>query len=320
MQNTPPYTQSQQATLLKLRQLAQLQYSGMTLDGKLSCRLNPLIAGPTGSGKSFLVAQIAKECEAHYIKVTYGDWIVQGARSELPGTLEKVMEAVVNHPRVLLHIDELDKVTSDPTREVTPWGRSVVSDIWNVLDYRLPEKMDSESVCLLGDDVTDTLDSMIHRRLWIVGSGTWQEIFEAESEARPGVGFAPVCNTPSSNESMQEKIIRSNIIPRELTARFFGEILILQYPRSREEIEQLLQHFGVNELATKVGKTIDVSAIEKQIPFQGMRAFETLKTRLFTEQLGNSCWNVSDRKGFSDKEQNEDSLEFSDDILSLFFN
>ena len=102
-------------------------------------RLSPLICAPTGAGKSMLVGNLAQRLGAHYLRVQRGDLAPQGA-TRMRATVFTILDALVIHERVLLHLDELDKFTVEngaptPTSE---WGASIFSDVWSLLDGALP--------------------------------------------------------------------------------------------------------------------------------------------------------------------------------------
>jgi hypothetical protein len=275
--HTQSLTLSQQCILARLRELGCLQFDEQLHGGPLKCRLNPLIAAPTGAGKSFLVKQIAETFKAHYLSLTYGDWIVQGASKEHGDpTVKCILQALMQYPRVLLHIDELDKIGNPASGGGSGWDRSIRTDLWKVLDYQLPPIETLGEHAQLPEYRNFMSVEKIQRRLWIVGSGTWQNLFTTQEPGFMGYGK----QSGETSIDMGERIVKSEIIPQELTARFYGEIFIMEYPKSDEEIQELLQSFGLSESARELGIPIDLSALKQVIKFQGMRAFETLKTRL----------------------------------------
>jgi hypothetical protein len=274
------YTHSQKRTLTQLLNLAELHFSGLSYKGALHCRPNPLIAGPTGAGKSFLVEEAARECKAHYFKITYGDWIAQGARHE--STMSLVLKAVAKHPRVLFHIDELDKYGNQATAMESTWGRSIQTDIWNVLDFNLPAlQEDKNDYPQLEKMSADQRRAFVRSRLWIVGSGTWQMVFnQKKTSSFMGFNAGAVQETP-----IAERIRDAKSIPDELTARFHSDILIMEYPFAEEEITNLLDRFGITQIAEELGTSIHVNELQQKLSTQGMRVFESLMTNLLVEQL-----------------------------------
>jgi hypothetical protein len=74
----------------------------------------------------------------------------------------------------------------------------------------------------------------------------------------------------------------SKVIPTELSARFATDLLILEYP-TPAETERLLEVCGLKQLAAEVG--LEVTRKDVNYAVAGMRALESLKTRLLLTQL-----------------------------------
>lgn len=286
------FTKNQQAVYDSIRDHGFLHFYGARFESEaeLIPRLFPLVAGPTGSGKSFLIRQVARELDADYFRLTYGDFIPLGARDPAAATMVRLGRKLAHSNRLLVHLDEIDKwLISD--RE---WGRSITTDLWNLLDCVLPwEQIIAADPSLLGgspeeqtktgkDDIPDPPVNLFRTdHMFIVGSGTWQSIFEHRITRT--VGFQGGSATPQpSDRDLVAAIRRSKVIPTELSARFSTDILVLGYP-SREETEELLDLYGLRQLAADMG--IRISASDVDFAAAGMRAFESLKTRLLLENL-----------------------------------
>jgi len=265
----------------KLSRLAHLQFTGTHAQGPLNPRIFPLIAGPTGAGKSFLVRRIAASISADYQQVTFGNWMPMGIndRQGIPTTYS-ILDRLREHQWLVFHVDELDKLELEFGQQ---WSRSIANDLWNVLDYRLPltEWAQSRSV---RPDEAEHLALTLRDRLWIVGSGTWQKVFETPDDtlSRSPVGFARSPATPDTQHDLQARILAQRLIPTELTARFHSELLILHYPRTLQEIQDLLDTTGVSELAARTGTPIDPASIS--FKEQGMRVIESLYCDLLLQQ------------------------------------
>lgn len=129
-------THAQRAVYDSIRDHGILHYFGapMETEAQLKPRLYPLLAGPTGSGKSFLIEQVARELQAEYMRITYGDFIPMGARDPASATLIRLGRQLSRSNRLVVHVDELDKwLVGD--RE---WGRSITTDLLNLLDGKIP--------------------------------------------------------------------------------------------------------------------------------------------------------------------------------------
>jgi hypothetical protein len=247
--------------------------------GSIRPRLFPLLCAPTGSGKSMLVAKCAETLGAHYRRTQRGDLAPQGA-SRVRASMFQILDLLVLHERVLWHIDELDKFTGDGVGMIpgNEWGASIFSDLWSALDGVFP----INSYLALEDrprakDPAITcafLENKVRRCLYIVGSGTWQEVFARA--AKPGIGFSSTPRFTSSVVTAGD-IRRSQLISPELLARFSADLLILSYP-DRDEITSLLTTSGIASLAREVGYAIT----DEDVDFRsgGFRVLETLLSRL----------------------------------------
>jgi hypothetical protein len=290
--DTPPdfgpkihFTRSQQAVYDSVVDHGWLYFHGAPhhADAELKPRLNPLIVGPTGCGKSMLVRQAAKELNADYCRLTYGDFVPLGAKDSQLSTLVRVGRKLQSSCRLLLHLDELDKfLVSD--RE---WGRAVCTDLWNLLDGILPWEhimLAAAAEALEGSEKSPApgLFRVSTEYLFIVGSGTWQQVFEKRKSGEIGFNRGNPSSAETSEKDLLREVRASRTIPTELMARFSSDLLLLQYP-DLAETEELLERYGLKSLAADLG--IRISAEDVDYAASGMRAFESLKSRLLLEHV-----------------------------------
>ncbi len=273
-------TRRQQQIHGHCRDLGELFFRHRTAaPGPIEPRLFPLICAPTGAGKSMLVKILAQDLGAHYLRMQRGDMAPQGA-SRMRATVFTILDALVQHELVLLHLDELDKFTVDqgaPTPS-TEWGAGIFSDVWSLLDGSLPF-----ATYLATEDrvrpagVTVTLELLQRRArsgLFVVGSGTWQGVFT--KARRPPMGFG--AGTPETQQEVGvEAIIAARVISPELLARFNSDIQILGYPEA-DEIPGLLEATGILGLARDCHYVITPADLD--FARGGFRILETLFSRL----------------------------------------
>lgn len=264
-------TSSQRAAFETLLAMGNLYFSGRRTLPKIKLRLQPLIIGATGCGKSFLVENAARRLQAKYFRITRGDWIPYGSKGPRP-TVFRILDEVATFDRVVLHIDELDKFGNLQERE---WSAAIASDIWNILDgrFQLGEYLHET---MFPDGKKPNEQALAHRvrtSLWIVGSGTWQDVY-SNSRGRPTMGFQ--CGRQPVESVDMAKIAGSEMISPELLHRF-GEPIFIEYP-TREETAQLIESTGIASLAAQAG--ILVSADQINWNQGGLRVLETLATRL----------------------------------------
>ena len=265
------FTQSHQYAHDMLTIIGQLFYSRQCEHLLIKPRLFPLIAGPTGSGKSHLVERVASETQADYFKVTRGDWIPQGAKTARP-TMYQIIDRAWSRERVLLHVDELDKFQID--FRAGDWGAGISSDLWNILDgkFSFLEYLRDSDFGANKPGIED-LRYKVRNNLWIVGSGTWQDLF-SQSRKRATVGFQGSAAAASVDA---HDIIQAGVIPSELLHRFNNDILFLKYP-TPEETATLLVSTGLATIAKSQGVTLTPEMIYWNNG--GIRALETIATRL----------------------------------------
>lgn len=205
----PVYLTSTQALALeRLDAIARLFFRGRDSSSPVSLRLNPLILGPSGMGKSHLVATLASRLRLPLLRLCVGDWIVSGARQD-PCTMQVVQQAIDRHRSgFVLHIDELDKATSDEQ-----WSQVMRQEIFALLDRRVGFTGTNRQPWL------DTHEAALRTSVFIVGSGAWHEIWENQAGRRQ-MGFQRGANPAEELQEIEAAIRRSKVIPAELTNRF----------------------------------------------------------------------------------------------------
>ena len=231
-----------------------------------------------------LVAESAKRLGAIYKRSQRGDLAPQGA-ARMRSSLLQILDLLTLHERVLWHIDELDKFFAGAEGEATPrseWSASIFSDLWSALDKSLP----IETYLTMEDrpgvkDPTinaDFLHQRVNGGLFIIGSGTWQNLFTRDGG--PRIGFSNSTKTTPLGISVRD-IQTSNLISPELLARFNSNFIILGYPE-RKEIEQIVKATGIAKLAKETRYQIT----DEDLDFSrgGYRVLEALLSRLLLLQ------------------------------------
>jgi hypothetical protein len=262
LEATPPgayIPPSQRAVYEALLVRGEMFFSPKLHSLRIQPRLNPLIAGPTGVGKTFIVEAVAKRLDASFMKVCFGDWIPVGATEGVP-TMKAIYRCLSQSSRVLLLLDELCKFRPEYNGG---WTRSIASDLWQLLD-RNPGTIDYADPALRDHDFR----KLLSERLWIVGAGTWQDIQRPSAS----IGFSRGTET-----SLQDRIAADGRIPDELLLRFNPQIIQLRYPLQAETVE-IYDHAGITALATAAGVTLNPAAHDWSRG--GMRSLEDLATTL----------------------------------------
>lgn len=268
-------TRAQTEALERIVRLGHLHYSRAAVGCSIRPRLWPLLVGPTGSGKSFLAREAAHQLDAVYKRVSYGDWIVQGSRHV--STFYSIIQEAMTFPRLVVHIDELDKL---PVGNVDEWARAVGTEVWGLLDGELPIRrfITDPELKLSKEESIAIASGALAEKLFIVGSGTWQVHFDSAKSTR-SLGFgggADALSDPGAHVVSTLETMRG--VASELLARFDGTLLFLEPPAIDEALE-ILQHLGALDFAGE--QTFDVRAqLGRLLPRQGFRALESVLTEL----------------------------------------
>lgn len=265
------FTRNQRSILVRLLEMADVFYF-TEATGPIRPRLFPLLIGPTGAGKSHIVKAIATQLGCDFLSITAGDWIVQGATADYEPSVYLILERVAKHDRVLLFLDELDKLRAEWD---SSWARSVCTDIWRVLDHQLPTAAYLKSARSTLAEVTlsnNELQRRVPRSLWIVAAGTWQSLFTTHAS----IGFQSGSRTSAPTVS-SATIAASQTIPVELLRRFHPEVLQLQYP-GPEETSALYDASGLTMAANEVGLALDPARHDWNQG--GMRSLEAIWTEV----------------------------------------
>ena len=269
-------TQVQTAAAERMEKLGQLYFSGVANDSPLKPRFWPLLTGPTGSGKNHLARVVAGRLGARYVRLSFGDWIAQGSRQV--STLYGIINTALGGGRIVLHLDELDKLPLELPQE---WSRAVTNEIWSVLDGELPLERFAEDPGL-----KEVIDARARRelartdffaRIFIIGSGTWQSIYDDAKQPDKIIGFSSRSGGLPPRRSMLQTLGETRGIASELLARFDGEILFLSPPSVDEAIDIL---YGLGIVQFTAFSDINVPGILAELlPRQGFRALESVVTQ-----------------------------------------
>jgi|GEM_PF-7065239 len=248
--STPCHLSASQTKCLRvLLGAGRIFFSGRQPD----LNTNILLAGETGVGKSRVVRELANRIGARYLRVTLQSYIPAGAKGAMP-TYDLIAETVEQNQRVVLHLDEFDKIYAPG--EDSPWIRAIKDGVMNILE----RQFDRSSV---------ELQHLMKKRLFIVGSGTWQALHDHR-----GVGFG--ADAPKNVD-----IAADRVIPPEILRRFHPTIQLLHYP-TPEEMREICEQYGLFDLAQELGRQLDLETLE--IRGRGMSVLQDLKLQWLLER------------------------------------
>lgn len=216
-------TEAQSRALDKLGALLEVYFSQAGAPSPVRMRIAPLLVAPSGCGKTFLAGLLARRHGLGLFRTSVSEWMVQGSKVNEP-TLTLIRDAIEANPQgLVLHVDELDKLFG--------------TDSWNVAQR-------GEIFCCAGDrDVTGSGWTDKHRaalrdKVFVVGSGTWQEVWTKRLNCHRGFAGPDLSTT-----NIEDEIRAAKVIPDELLFRWGPMIPI--HPYTKQDFEQLGHQLGL---------------------------------------------------------------------------
>lgn len=224
-------TASQRAVLREVSALSEIFFEGGIERAGANLRIAPLIIGPSGVGKTHVVTAVGRAMNVPVIRMTVSNWIIQAGR-QAPCALEILQRSLERHDRMILFIDELDKLTRSQTCE---YSRHQQVEIFAALDRSLSYPGAP------GNPWTSTHDEKLRRNVMIVGGGTWHDLWI--TRPRPPMGFNSQADI---GDDIAGRIRQARIIPEELLYRFSSRWLFLR-PYTPEDFRTIAQRLGLAE-------------------------------------------------------------------------
>lgn len=251
---------SQLAACERLKQFAETFFQEPWQTLPIKPRLRPLLVGPTGAGKSWLVNYVVVKTKPPFkvpvMRVTLGDWIIIASRPSRGHTLAELQKFVSANNFGVIHIDELDKFNGH-----SEWMQDVIQEVFSICDGCPVQAYNSTW--------SDTQRERLKNHFFIVGSGTWQTLWE-----KPGqLGF-------HENEKKTQFLDRVRVqktIPPELFRRFNEDLISLSYP-SREDVVQIIAQLKT-KLPLELGLGLEDCVDEIVASQKGIRWFEEFFAR-----------------------------------------
>lgn len=216
-------TESQSAALERLDALLEVYLGLAGYTGPVRPRVAPLIAAPSGSGKTFLTGLLARRHGLGLFRTSVSEWMVMGSKAPEP-TLELLRDAIDAHPQgLVLHVDELDKLYGEEA-----WNIAQRGEIYACAGDRN----------VTGAGWTDRHRAALRDRVFVTASGTWQALWARQLTRHRG--FAGPDLRPTNIES---EIRASRVIPEELLFRW-GPMIVIQ-PYSRRDFERIAAELSI---------------------------------------------------------------------------
>jgi SpoVK/Ycf46/Vps4 family AAA+-type ATPase len=219
--STSVLTPSQEKALELLTAMAEAFFEE-ALDPRHSpvqLRLNPLLIGPSGVGKTHLVRLLARRLGGlPVLTFTVGNWIVAGAKSE--NTHQVIARTLEEHERAIVFLDELDALAGGGGKEKidqnSDWSGSRLAGIMSLLDRTLGSGG-------IRGEWTDHHSRRLREGVFVIAAGTWQPLWR-QLDIRP-VGFG---GSAGARADITQLIKRAHLLPEELLNRLASPWLVLE--------------------------------------------------------------------------------------------
>lgn len=253
------YTPSQRRASQRLRDFARLHFKQPEFRG-IRLRAQPLIVGPSGVGKTFLVQDLAHSLGLPLVKHTVGDWLPMGSKTDTP-TLTALRQFVEKNEQGIVHLDELDKHSGG---KESAWLVCVMAEVFTLLD-RQPAAWKTEAV------------TKLRERFMIIGSGTWQDIWDLPSPSP--IGFSGVhLSDEDADQRLMTRVRKARVIPPELLNRF-NESWIILNPYTAADFSALAQSLALPpdslDIRQAVNSGLNFRALEASLARYIMRGFRS---------------------------------------------
>ncbi|WP_411825362.1 AAA family ATPase [Luteolibacter sp. AS25] len=259
----------------KLCPLVHLATSGVVSKLPVRPRTSTLLLGRSGTGKSHVARELAKQCNLPIWEANVANWIVLGARGERH-TMIDLVNWVQRHKSGIIFLDELDKLNSDGD-----WVNNIRLEIHDLIDSRIPngafeteykDKYDDHSTSLNTSNIkTSSVQEKLRTSFFILGAGT---CMGAWTSNKGGIGFGAMA---VDNTQISRKQVLDYMSP-EILQRFRADICFLE-PLARNDyltVAASIMKRLPGRLVTPFGQALAdslPSALEHGL---GMRIFEEI--------------------------------------------
>jgi hypothetical protein len=281
----------QQKVMDALLPVAEIATDGSRENLTVMPRCHSLIAGPSGSGKSYVARKIAEELNLPCIVINVATWVIIAAKSE-PWTWTTLCDWLAGIEAGVLVLDEIEKNSTGNYADYATYARMEQHDLLDgviPVAAKLPEVDGGNSLLDFMSPPPPAppvdravLAKRLRERVFVVGCGAWQSAWRGNAR-HMGFSTGPAA---VAQPLSREQILAS--IDAELRQRFRDDIQLLT-PMGREDYESTAR-----SLVGKIPPEYRDEWINQLEPAIHMAVEGTLGMRVFEELLLRAM--VSSRK------------------------
>jgi len=286
----------QQTKILEdLLPVASIALKGYSAHIDLRPRTHTLICAPSGAGKSHIMRELGNILKVRVLSLNVSTWQPIGSSSN-NYTWNHIVDFLKENDRGIVVLDELDKLDG-----VSDWLNFVLLEIHDLLDGIIPMPVDvrkesgEDEDLWIESDEDSSLKNMKYRsdlqkklrtRVFIVGGGAWQSLWQKEDGEQNRIGFIAGAVSENVDIKIDHKLLQASIAS-ELLKRFRYEVLLMK-PMGEIEYLQMLPEFlksisiDLREDFRNFAESQMSEAVKNKI---GMRFFEEILTQALIGQM-----------------------------------
>jgi SpoVK/Ycf46/Vps4 family AAA+-type ATPase len=198
-----------------IRKTMHTHFATKELELPVRPRNHRLIVGPTGSGKTHIAEQVARELNWSVYSINVGSWIPLGGRDTPTwNRLTTWLSTVPGGQPVVIIMDELDKVSGEES-----WSRFLRAEFFALLDGKHPTPgfvIDGDIPEYKINETCERVEKML-KQILVIGCGAFQHVFDSPKHMGFGDQVPDKMGSSKLSKSLQ----------RELVNRFSQHILVL---------------------------------------------------------------------------------------------
>ncbi len=205
----------------ELRRTAEGFFFGAWQGLPVRPRFTRLIAGSSGTGKTYLARRLAEDLGVAYLELSVTNWLPLGAsdRGARPTWLD-IADFCHANPVGIVLLDEIDKCGQN-----TPWMTFLRVEMFSLLDHRIVSNLnwqprDEEFANVDAKQARSLIANRLRDRILVLGAGAFQDLWSLQ---RASAGFHAA---KESSRSLPHRRI-TEVLPLEIVNRFVPPLILM---------------------------------------------------------------------------------------------